>query len=63
MEGIETADAILSNVYPKSDFEKKDKIKKGQVKIDIRRLRMDKVEELLIPAHPISLMINYSKKL
>ena len=63
MEGIETADAILSKVYPKSDFEKKDQVKEGQRKLEIRRLRMDRLEELLVPVHPISLMINHAKKL
>ncbi len=63
MEGIETVDAILSQVFPKSDFEKKDKAKEQRAKVEIRQLRLDKVEELLVPVQPISLMINYSQKL
>lgn len=58
MEGIKTADAILSHVYPKSDFEAKDKAKEKQVDIEITRLKLDGVKELFIPLHPISLMIN-----
>lgn len=62
-EGIETADAILSQVFPKADFEKKDKAKQDRANVEISRLKMDKMEELFVPCQPISLMIHYAKKL
>nr|WP_294861142.1 hypothetical protein [uncultured Fluviicola sp.] len=63
MEGIETIDAVLSKVYPKKDFEKKDKEKEERTKIDIKKMKMDRLEKLLVPTSPISLMINHSKKI
>lgn len=63
MEGIETADAILSQVYPKTNFEQKDKALEARANVEIARLKMDQVKELFIPMHPISLMINHVRKL
>ena len=63
MEGIETADAILSQVYPKSDFEEKDRTKEKQVKIAINQFKMDRLEKLHLPLSPISLMIDAAKRL
>lgn len=63
MEGIETVDAILSRIYPRIDFEQKDKRKESNAKIDIKKLKMDHLEKLLVPTLPISLMIDHKKKL
>lgn len=63
MEGIETVDAILSKFYPKADFEKKDNKIEESVKIDIKRLKMDRLEKLLVFSAPISLIIDSKKKL
>jgi hypothetical protein len=63
MEGIETADAILSKVFPKSDFEKKDREREERVKIDIKKLKMDHLEKLLVPVSPVSLMIDDTRKI
>ncbi|WP_341899736.1 hypothetical protein [Fluviicola taffensis] len=63
MEGIETVDAILSKVYPKADFEKKDKEREERAKIDIKKLKMDRLEKLLVASAPISLIIDSKKKL
>ena len=62
MEGIETVDAILAKVYPKTDFEQKDKAREAQANIEIARLKLDRVKELMIPPQPISLMINHAEK-
>ncbi|MNU93367.1 hypothetical protein D3C71_833090 [compost metagenome] len=63
MEGIETADAILSQIYPKVDFEKKDREKEERARIDIKKLKMDRLEKVFVPVSPISLMINHTEKL
>lgn len=63
MEGIETVDAILSKFYPKADFEKKDNKREERAKIDIKRLKMDRLEKLSVSSAPISLMIDSKKKL
>ncbi|MNJ83698.1 hypothetical protein D3C87_11200 [compost metagenome] len=63
MEGIETADAILSQVYPKAHFEIKDQAKEARARIDIKKLKMDRLEQVFVPASPISLMINHTEKL
>lgn len=62
MEGIETADAILSQIYPKTDFEMKDKAKEECVRIEIRKLKMDRLEQVFVPVSPVSLMINHAEK-
>lgn len=62
MEGIETADAILSQIYPKVHFEKKDRVKEERVCIDIRKLKMDRLEQVFVPVSPISLIINHMEK-
>lgn len=63
MEGIETADALLAQVYPKTDFETKDQMREKRANITIKRFRMDRLEKLLVPALPVSLMIDSTKKL
>lgn len=63
MEGIETADALLSQVYPKADFTAKDRAKKDRANIAIERLKMDRLENLLVPTQPVSLLVNPTKKL
>ncbi len=63
MEGIGTADAILSQVYPKSNFEEKDRAKEKQVIIAITQFKMDRLEKLHLPLSPISLIIDATKKL
>lgn len=63
MEGIETADAILSRVYLKVHFEEKDQAKEKKVCIDIRKLKMDRLEQVFLPVSPVSLIINHEKKL
>lgn len=63
MEGIETVDAILAQVYPKVDFESKDKVREESVRIDIRKLKMDRLEQVFVPVSPISLIINHAEKL
>jgi hypothetical protein len=62
MEGIGTADALLSQVYPRAAFEKKDREREERARIDIRRLKMDRLEKLMLPATPVSLMLNHAKK-
>lgn len=62
MEGIETADAILSQVYPKAHFEKKDQVKEESARIDIRKLKMDRLEQVFVPVSPISLIVNHAEK-
>jgi hypothetical protein len=62
MEGIGTADALLSQVYPKAAFEEKDKEREEFVGTDIQKFKMDRLEKLLVPPAPISLMLNHAKK-
>lgn len=61
MEGIGTADAILSQVYPQSDFAEKDRLKQERVYIAIRQFKMDRLEKLHLPLSPVSLMIDHTK--
>ena len=63
MEGIETVDAILSKVFPGEELEQKFKKMDNQAKINIKRLKMDRLECLHEPLSPISLIIDYSKKI
>jgi hypothetical protein len=63
MEGIETVDAILSKVFPGSELDQKMKRREKQASITIRKLKMDRLECLHEPMLPLSLMIDYSKKL
>lgn len=63
MEGIETADAILSKVFPGADLGQKMKRREKQARITIQRLKMDRLECLYEPLSPISLMIDYSQKI
>lgn len=63
MEGIETADAILSKKFPGVDLDQKIKQRKERARITIQKLKMDRLESLYEPVSPISLMIDYSKKL
>lgn len=63
MEGIRTADAILSRNYPKTDFEQKDKVKAAQATVEIAQLKMGRVKELVVPFQDISLIINHRAKL
>jgi hypothetical protein len=63
MEGIGTADALLAQISPKGDFEKKDSAKEARVKVEIARLKIDRIEELFVPIQPVSLIVNYSEKI
>lgn len=63
MEGIETADAILSKIFPGADLEQKMNKTEEPARITIQKLKMDRLECLYEPMSPISLMIDYSKKL
>lgn len=63
MEGIETADAILSKSFPGADLDQKIRKKENQAMITIQRLKMDRLECLHEPLAPVSLMIDYSQKL
>lgn len=62
MEGIETVDAILSTVYPGSDFDRKMKQREERAKIDIKQIKMDRLESVFEPLSPVSLMIDFTKK-
>lgn len=63
MEGIETADAILAQVYPKTDFETKDRLRMDRASIDIHRLKLDRLEKLLVPALPVSLIMRHDQQI
>ena len=63
MEGIRTADALLAKTSPKEDFAKKDAAREARATVDIARIKMDRVEELFIPIHPVSLIVNFSDKI
>ncbi|MGV3612690.1 MAG: hypothetical protein ACO1N0_17150 [Fluviicola sp.] len=63
MEGIETVDAILSMVYPGSDFDRKMKQREERAKIDIKQIKMDRLESVFVPLFPVSLMIDHSQKI
>lgn len=63
MEGIETADAILSKHFPAADLDQKLKQRKERTRITIQKLKMDRLECLHEPMSPISLMIDYSQKI
>lgn len=63
MEGIETADAILSKNFPGVDLDQKRKQREERARITIQKLKMDRLECLYEPTSPISLMIDYSQKL
>lgn len=62
MEGIETVDAILATVYPGSDFDRKMKQREERTKIDIKKLKMDRLESVFEPLSPVSLIIDHAKK-
>lgn len=62
MEGIETVDAILSQIYPKAHFEAKDQAKAGSARMEIQKLKMDRLEQVFVPVSPISLIINHIEK-
>ncbi len=63
MEGIETVDAILSTLYPGADFEQKMKLREERAKIDIKQLKMDRLESVCEPLTPISLIMDYTQKI
>nr|WP_294860146.1 hypothetical protein [uncultured Fluviicola sp.] len=63
MEGIKTADAILSKNFPGVDLDKKRKQREERTSITIQKLKMDRLECLYEPMSPISLMIDYSQKI
>ncbi|MNK00442.1 hypothetical protein D3C87_182270 [compost metagenome] len=63
MEGIETVDAILSQEYPKTTFEAKDKVKAERTYIAIRKFKINRLEQVLVPVSPVSLIICPTEKL
>ncbi|TSJ46719.1 hypothetical protein [Fluviicola chungangensis] len=63
MEGINTADALLSKNFPVADLDQKMKKKEERARIAIQKLKMDRLECLNEPLSPISLIIDYSKKI
>lgn len=63
MEGIETADAILSQVFPGADLDQKMKRREKQARITIQKLKMNRLECVHEPLSPLSLIIDYSQKI
>lgn len=63
MEGIETADAILAKKFPGADLDQKMKAREARAKTNIKKLKMDSLENLHEPMQPVSLMIDHSQKL
>ena len=63
MEGIETADAILSKIFPGGDLDQKMKKREERTRITIQRFKLDCLECLYEPVSPISLIIDYSQKI
>lgn len=63
MEGIKTADALLARTKLISEFKEKGQAKEARATIKMSRLKMDRIEQLFLPVHPVSLIVDPSKKI